>query len=267
DSSVSGYHDLICANINVVEGRLRPNASSTSIKVRVCCDSGSQLNLVTSGFVEHRGLLTQSIRPTSFSGIGGEVHKFTRTAEVLVTLGNGFYVVKCGVVPKLPSQSDLLLNHETAKQLSTVPPEGAVDWDKLDEVIEGTLSAEWTRVPSAEGFLMRLRKLDDKEARDHPDQKYCCEMAVDSSCAPGVAFTDDKTASPSVYDYGYDIYRKLPEVQRQQYDQAVNQFCEDGHWEEVDESEVRKEPGIPTVICFPVTSSTSSTVEGDVYDR
>ncbi|KAF4685548.1 hypothetical protein FOZ60_006377 [Perkinsus olseni] len=144
---------------------------------------------------------------------------------------------------------------------------GAVDWDKLDEVIEGTLSAEWTRVPSAEGFLMRLRKLDDKEARDHPDQKYCCEMAVDSSCAPGVAFTDDKTASPSVYDYGYDIYRKLPEVQRQQYDQAVSQFCEDGHWEEVDESEVRKEPGIPTVICFPVTSSTSSTVEGDVYEK
>ncbi|KAF4649814.1 hypothetical protein FOL46_001469, partial [Perkinsus olseni] len=147
--------------------------------------------------------------------------------------------------------SDLLLNHETAKQLSTVPPEGAVDRDKLDEVIESTLSAEWTRVPSAEGFLMRLRKLDDKEARDHPDQKYCCEMAVDSSCAPGVAFTDDKTASPSVYDYGYDIYRKLPEVQRQQYDQAVSQFCEDGHWEEVDE----------------ITSSTSSTVEGDVYEK
>ncbi|KAF4678146.1 hypothetical protein FOZ60_016916, partial [Perkinsus olseni] len=137
--------DLICANINVVEGKLRPNASSPSLRLESA--------------------------------------------------------VRCR------------------------------DWDKLDEVIEGTLSAEWTKGPSAEGFLMRLRKLDDKEARDHPDQKYCCEMA--------------SMIMVMIY------IGNVPEVQRQQYDQAVSQFCEDHGREEVDE----------------ITSSTSSTVEGDVYEK
>ncbi|KAF4651030.1 hypothetical protein FOZ61_010852, partial [Perkinsus olseni] len=98
DSSVSGYHDLICADINVVEGKLRSSASSTSIKVRVCCDSGSQLNLITSGFVEHHGLLTQSIRPTSFSGIGGEVLGWARAG---ITGKKVIKTYKVAIVPAL----------------------------------------------------------------------------------------------------------------------------------------------------------------------
>ncbi|KAF4647473.1 hypothetical protein FOL47_004544, partial [Perkinsus chesapeaki] len=65
------------------------------------------------------------------------------------------------------------------------------------------------------------------------------------------------------YDFGNDIYQKLNEYQQRSYDEAVQTFCDNGHWEPISSERVERERDVPVIVCFPAVSRATDVDNGD----
>ncbi|KAF4646624.1 hypothetical protein FOL47_005885, partial [Perkinsus chesapeaki] len=117
-------------------------------------------------------LVTECIKPIEYVGVGGERHKFSSVINVGVSLGWGFSAVRCGIVPVLPAGSALLLNNATSEKLlaSLDAVNDPIEAATLHDAIESSLPSSWTSLRSANGFVMRCRRLEEGETRDCPNQ-------------------------------------------------------------------------------------------------